>query len=379
MTTILNPSFEQGFRTYWGYENDGSSSIGEQYDFVTEGIKGLFININSNHVPGTYIRMYQSINIIDDFELFIDFKFESKNNNYEFQILIDDDIVYRKIADGLTYINEIANIIGYKGYHNLKLQLIRTDSTFNKVFIDNLRVRVIGQEYCTQHFKVEDQNGNPLVTTITSESFDDLTTNSNGEASSYMQEGITHTATAYSSEYDLSQILTFTTCTTESITFVLNIPPCPVPTAELFVSLDNDILTSTITTIPGENKTITSATLFLFNGTRNEQITDVNLTGAAKTVTFEYNINRGTHYYISLLLQNSCGGNSGWLMSNIVCDNKCVGYDLYSYNFVGEWDPITGTWSENAGCIQDTLIENNSPSCGYIPPCPIPTANFTLT
>jgi len=50
----------------------------------------------------------------------------------------------------------------------------------------------------------------------------------------------------------------------------------------------------------------------------------------------------------------------------IVCENICIGTDLYSQKCV------------NGECVTDQLLEANSLSCGYIPPCPIPIANFTL-
>lgn len=40
----------------------------------------------------------------------------------------------------------------------------------------------------------------------------------------------------------------------------------------------------------------------------------------------------------------------------VTCPNKCTGYNLYSQKCV------------NGVCVNDTLIEANAPTCGYVPP-----------
>jgi hypothetical protein len=42
--------------------------------------------------------------------------------------------------------------------------------------------------------------------------------------------------------------------------------------------------------------------------------------------------------------------------AGVTCPNKCDGYNLYSQKCV------------NGVCVNDTLIEGNSPTCGYVPP-----------
>lgn len=82
--------------------------------------------------------------------------------------------------------------------------------------------------FCTQQFRVEDQDRNPLISVISSPTWDiDLQVPSTGEASLYMEQGITYTVTAYNYEHNLQQTRTFTTCTSQPLIFVLDIPdPC---------------------------------------------------------------------------------------------------------------------------------------------------------
>lgn len=82
--------------------------------------------------------------------------------------------------------------------------------------------------FCTQQFRVEDQDRNPLISVISSPTWDiDLQVPSTGEASLYMEQGITHTVTAYNYEHNLQQTRTLTACTSQPLIFVLDIPdPC---------------------------------------------------------------------------------------------------------------------------------------------------------
>lgn len=47
----------------------------------------------------------------------------------------------------------------------------------------------------------------------------------------------------------------------------------------------------------------------------------------------------------------------------VTCPNKCSGYNLYKQKCV------------NGSCVNDYLIEGNSPTCGYTPPTPAVTCN----
>ena len=52
----------------------------------------------------------------------------------------------------------------------------------------------------------------------------------------------------------------------------------------------------------------------------------------------------------TITLADPCAG--------VTCPNKCSGYDLYSQKCA------------NGACVNDTLIEHNSATCGYVAPTP---------
>lgn len=80
-------------------------------------------------------------------------------------------------------------------------------------------------EPCTQHFRVEDQDGNPISCTIYSGYWDfSLDVPSTGEISVSLPPDETYEIIAHSVEHNVEDRKTITTCTTSPVVFILDIP-----------------------------------------------------------------------------------------------------------------------------------------------------------
>lgn len=95
------------------------------------------------------------------------------------------------------------------------------DYIIDKTYTKTLYYKV--PEFCTQYFRIEDQDGNPLKGSITSPSWDiDLGVPNTGEASTTLQKGISYTFTAYVGTKTKTSYIVACTDTVE--TYVFDIP-----------------------------------------------------------------------------------------------------------------------------------------------------------
>ncbi len=141
MTTILNPSFEDGgggINNWVPVESSGAgASLGVQSIWKTQGSYGS--TITSGNPSPYYAYMTQVINFDSLFDLVIDFKFTSSTAGVKARVLIDNTVIYELAADSAEHLNISIPISSYFGNHTLKLGI--SGAAGETMYFDNYRIQ----------------------------------------------------------------------------------------------------------------------------------------------------------------------------------------------------------------------------------------------